>query len=82
MQATFKEMELDEKNIELTTQSNIAGFQTFITPYAKKITEELRIRNVFADSRGEFLRLGPAPYLTDNQLKEAIYFLREIIQLL
>lgn len=79
---TFTEMNLDEKIIKLTSQKNTAGFQTFITPFAGKFTEELKIRNVFADSRGEFLRFGPAPYLTDNQLKEAIYFLREIIQLL
>ena len=72
----------DEKIIKLTPELNTAGFQTLLTPYAVKITEELRIRNIFADSRGEFLRFGPALYLTDNQLKEAIYFLREIIQLL
>jgi kynureninase len=79
---TFIESDFDKVIIKLTPELNTAGFQTFITPYAKKITEELRIRNVFADSRGEYLRFGPAPYLTDNQLKEAIYFLREIIQLL
>ncbi|MEI7484410.1 MAG: kynureninase [Ignavibacteriota bacterium] len=79
---TFTEMNLDEKIIKLTSHKNTAGFQTFITPFGNKITEELRIKNIFADSRGEFLRFGPAPYLTDNQLKEAIYELREIIQLL
>jgi len=82
MSDTFNEMNLDEKIIKLTPEKNTAGFQTFITSYANKITEELKIRNVYADSRGEFLRFGPAPYLTDTQLKEAIYFLREIIQLL
>ncbi|MFZ4592575.1 MAG: kynureninase, partial [Ignavibacteria bacterium] len=79
---TFTEMNFDEKVIKLTSQKNTAGFLTFITPFAGKFTEELKIRNIFADSRGEFLRFGPAPYLTDNQLKEAIYELREIIQLL
>lgn len=79
---TFAEMNFDEKKIKLTSQKNTAGFVTLITPFGKKITEELKIRKVYADSRGEFLRLGPAPYLTDNQLKEAVYHLREIIQLL
>lgn len=79
---SFLAADMDEKLIRITNQQNTAGFQTFISPYAGKITQELKIRNIFADSRGEFLRFGPAPYLTDTQLRNAISILREIIQLL
>jgi selenocysteine lyase/cysteine desulfurase len=79
---TFQDMDLDEYAIKLSPETHTAGFQTFITPYANKIPDELRIRNIFADARGEYLRFGPAPFLTDNQLKEAVHMLREIIQLL
>ena len=78
----FLESDFNEKIISVVNQQNKAGFLTFISPFAGKITKELKIRNVFADSRGEFLRFGPAPYLTDTQLRNAISILREIIQLL
>jgi kynureninase len=34
---------------------------------------------VLADHRGDTLRLGPAPYLSDAQLDEAIGMLGEIV---
>jgi kynureninase len=37
----------------------------------------LRARGVWADARGEVLRLGPAPYLSDAQLEDAIALLGE-----
>jgi kynureninase len=33
---------------------------------------------VLTDSRGEILRLGPAPYLTDAQLMGAVSVLGEV----
>jgi kynureninase len=33
---------------------------------------------VLADSRGDVLRLGPAPYLADSQLEEAMARLGEV----
>ena len=37
----------------------------------------LRARGVWTDARGEVLRLGPAPYLSDRQLRDAMGLLGE-----
>lgn len=55
------------------------GFIVFYTNYAKEITAELRKRNIFVDYRGENLRFGPAPYLSNRQLIDAISALKEIV---
>ena len=39
----------------------------------------LRARGVRTDFRGDVLRLGPAPYLHDDQLHEAAHALDEVI---
>jgi kynureninase len=44
----------------------------FLTPRAVGVVGALRSRGVFADARGDVLRLGPAPYLTDEQLRDGI----------
>ena len=38
----------------------------------KIICERLRAHGVTSDSRATVLRLGPAPYLSDDQLREAV----------
>jgi kynureninase len=48
-----------------------AGFLAIRTPRAAEVVRALRRVEVFADARGDTLRLGPAPYLSDDQLREA-----------
>ena len=56
-----------------------AGFLAIHTPYASKLVERLRTRGVFTDARGDVLRLGPAPYVTDDQLRSGIAFIGEAV---
>ena len=49
-----------------------AGFVAIRTPHAAQLVATLAARDVFVDARGETLRLGPAPYLSDRQLSDAI----------
>jgi kynureninase len=59
----------------------LAGFGGFLAlraPDASGLQVALRDRGVSADSRGQFLRLGPAPYLSDAQLEAAIQTLGEV----
>jgi kynureninase len=35
---------------------------------------------VLADARGDLLRLGPAPYLRDDQLRDAVAALGEVLR--
>jgi kynureninase len=48
------------------------GFVAVRTPQAREVARRLRDRNVFVDARGDVLRIGPAPYLRDDQLTEAV----------
>jgi kynureninase len=57
------------------------GFLAIRTPHAHDLVRRLRDRGVFADARAEILRLGPAPYLRDEQLRAAIAALGEALAL-
>ena len=56
-----------------------AGFLAVWTPRASDLVRALRQAAVFADARGEILRLGPAPYVSDDQLRAAIATLSRLI---
>ena len=56
-----------------------AGFLAVRSPYATQLARALRQSAVFADSRGEILRLGPAPYVSDEQLHEAAAKLSRLV---
>lgn len=59
---------------------NIAGFLVLKSEFAGEISKRLREKNVWTDYRGDALRLGPAPYLSDLQLKEAMQILVEVVR--
>ena len=59
--------------------SQRGGFLTMETPVAGEICCKLRGRGVYADYRGRVLRLGPAPYVTGEQLDEAVAVLGEVV---
>jgi kynureninase len=54
------------------------GFLALEGPRAGEIAAALRRAGVLCDARGDRLRLGPAPYVTDEQLDRAIARLGEI----
>lgn len=47
------------------------GFIAIRSPQASALVLRLRARGLYADSRGDILRLGPAPYISDQQLLDA-----------
>jgi kynureninase len=55
------------------------GFLSLRGPAAGQLQRKLAERGVLTDSRGEYLRFGPAPYLSDEQLDQAIATLGEVI---
>lgn len=78
MESEFTKYDLNPSIIKLKDVKNRGGFMTFETPYAGLISRKLREYNILTDYRGDFLRLGPAPYLTDGQLCRAIHCVKEI----
>ena len=57
----------------------IGGFLALRTPNAAQLSAALRARGVLTDYRGDVLRLGPAPYVTDRALEAAIGALAEAV---
>jgi kynureninase len=58
----------------------VGGFLVLRSPVASALVRSLRARGVWTDARGEALRLGPAPYLSDRQLRDAIGILGEVVR--
>jgi len=54
------------------------GFLALRSPQAQALHEGLRARGVSTDYRNDVLRLGPAPYLSDAQLRDALGHLGEV----
>lgn len=48
------------------------GFVAVRTPFASRLVEALRQKDVFTDARGDVLRLGPAPYLLDEEIDRGV----------
>lgn len=59
---------------------SIAGFLALQTPHAAALQDQLRQRGVHVDHRGSRLRLGPAPYLSDRQLRDAMGILGQLVR--
>jgi selenocysteine lyase/cysteine desulfurase len=56
----------------------IGGFLALRSRHAAELVRRLRARGVSVDARGETLRLGPAPYLSDRQLQDAVGIMGEV----
>jgi kynureninase len=59
--------------------ASVAGFLALRSPCAGRLRSALAERGVSTDSRGDVLRLGPAPYLSDAQLEAAVAALGEAV---
>jgi kynureninase len=57
----------------------VGGFLALHSPHAGELQRALSERGMLTDSRGPWLRLGPAPYLSDEQLETAIALLGEAV---
>lgn len=54
------------------------GFVALRLPDAAGTVQRLRERGIWVDSRGDVLRLGPAPYTTDDEIDRALEALRDV----
>ena len=58
----------------------VGGFLALRSPVAAALARSLHARGILTDARGEVLRLGPAPYLSDRQLRDAMGLLGEVVR--
>ena len=78
----FDDLEIDPSVIRRDPRplDQIAGFLALRAPRAGDLVRTLRGRDVWVDARRDLLRLGPAPYVTDDQLDRALTALGEAIR--
>ena len=74
LKSAFESLDLDPAvaRVEPMPEDRRAGFLALRSPRARDLCHALKAQGVFTDFRGDLLRLGPAPYLTDDQLRNAI----------
>lgn len=78
----FQEQDLNPETITLYHQKPLeqnGGFLALQSPHARRIRAELLEENIFTDARDNILRLGPAPYITTQQIKKAIQALEQVV---
>jgi kynureninase len=63
---------LGERVVSPRSDERRGPFVTVRAPAAHAVVQRLRERAVFVDSRGDLLRLGPAPYLTDDEIDRGV----------
>jgi kynureninase len=79
--AGFDALDLDPAVVDRDRDcplEELGGFLAIRSPVATALAGGLHARGVWTDARGEVLRLGPAPYLSDRQLGEAMGLLGEV----
>jgi kynureninase len=64
----------------VTPLDRYGAFLALRSPVAGELRAALAARGVMTDSRGSWLRLGPAPYLADEQLEQAVELLGEALR--
>jgi kynureninase len=63
-----------------TPRERFGGFLALESPRAEELARELARVGMLVDARGRYLRLGPAPYLSDAQLEESIARLADVVE--
>ena len=82
LESAFARLDLDPASarLEAMPADRRAGFLAVHVPAAPEVAGALRRRGVFVDARGDILRLGPAPYVTDDQIEAAVGALGEALR--
>jgi kynureninase len=79
----IREADLDPRHLQVADDVPLearGGFLALQAPQAAALVSALRRRGVHTDARGDRLRLGPAPYLSDTQLDDAVGHLAEVVR--
>jgi kynureninase len=77
------ELDLPESVIardRATPREAFGGFVGLECPQAELVARQLANEDVLTDARGHYLRLGPAPYLSDEQLHAAVERLADVLK--
>jgi kynureninase len=81
--STFDALDLDPAVVSRDLDcplDDVGGFLALRSPIAAALVRSLHARGVWTDARGEVLRLGPAPYLSDRQVRDAMGLVGEVVR--
>jgi kynureninase len=80
LQEAFEALDIDPAvaRVEPLPDERRAGFLAIRSPRAGDFARGLRHRGVLTDFRNDVLRLGPAPYLHDEQLRDTMQIFGEV----
>lgn len=79
----FDNLDADPRVIDRDRSVGVAelgGFLALRSPQAGRLHGLLSERGVSTDYRGDLLRLGPAPYLSDQQLADSVGILGDVVR--
>lgn len=83
MAEKFDNFDLDYRIIKRDSKTSLyksGGFLVLESPISGDISKKLLEQGIYIDYRGESLRLGPAPYVSDDKLNQALDTLNEIVK--
>jgi len=82
LKAAVEALDLDASmvRVEPLDEERRGGFLAIRATRARELATRLRDRDVLVDARGDILRLGPAPYLRDDQLTDAVAALDDVVR--
>lgn len=78
----FDSLELESLGMKLATPRNAderGGFISLVHPRANDLRIKLREKRVWTDARGHCLRLGPAPFVLEEEIEDAMKILQELL---
>ncbi len=78
--SSFDDLDLDPALVDrdrAVPLKDIAGFLALRSAHAGELQRRLKARGIYTDFRGDVLRLGPAPYLSDRQIRDGVAALGE-----
>jgi len=82
---SMDELDLDPSKIDRDRSvalESVGGFLALHAPRAGDLSAGLLERGVHTDFRGSVLRMGPAPYVSDRQITDAMGHLAEVVEAL
>jgi kynureninase len=82
LETMFLALDLDPRQarLEPVAPDRRGGFLAVRTPLAQALVPALRARDIFVDARGDIVRIGPAPYVSDEQLRDGIAAMGEVVK--
>lgn len=82
MRKQFLALDMDSSKIRAVHDYPInrnGGFLAMVSPMAREIWMGLKRNGVYTDYRNDILRMGPAPYITRDQIDEAFRLLNKVV---